>query len=823
MVNVLINNIEVLVQPNTSVLKACEIAGFEIPRFCYHKRLSVAGNCRMCLVEVEKSPKPVVACAMPVMSGMVIFTDTPLVKKARENVLEFLLENHPLDCPICDQGGECDLQDQALAFGSDKTRFYDFKRGVLDKNLGPLVKTIMTRCIHCTRCVRFGEEIAGIEDLGTTIRGTKTEIGTYLEKIFNTELSGNVIDLCPVGALTSKPYAFTARPWELKTEFIVDITDGLGNKIKVDLKDNKIVRVSPFYLTKSKAEDTANLKENIFNNTHSSSHGLLRLKTLDSFGFNYINTPSKPSFRDFWISDKTRFSYEGLASQFTTYIALKRVNMSLNSSLITTKTYHTDLEKLSNKDKKFLIDSNTALNIITKPNFFLNLIKENLFFKTSDTKSTFLNIICGYTTDMETLQSAKYLVNCLNNKAMENICSIMTSRNFYLTNPNEESLNSFKTSASIEELEKIDLCLLIGVNPRYDASVYNLHLRKRYLQGGFTIASIGSPVNLTYPVTHLGNNMQILSELILGKHSFIEKIKSASKPIILLGSNLLESKDYFKIEELVSLFVAQYNLDMDRVLNSTRNSISQEYSKNDFTFWNIFNQDYLRYGVLQTQANQLGSLSLGIPGLNSSVVDFQSNSVIYLLNVDPKEIQNILKKVAFSCFNGKLPTVIIQGPRFNFDSSLMNNIDFIIPTKSHLEKEKASFLNTEGFLSTTKGIINTSTDKKILSDVEVLTKIMPIFFSYYSTKKKKEYEKQSFFSFSFSSSFDNRKKINMIRLLDTTGSFNDPFNNKKRLWSSSIEDFYSNDGISLASPIMGKCSILHRSKRNTKYFKKSSF
>ena len=814
MVNVLINNIEVLVQPNTSVLKACEIAGFEIPRFCYHKRLSVAGNCRMCLVEVEKSPKPVVACAMPVMSGMVIFTDTPLVKKARENVLEFLLENHPLDCPICDQGGECDLQDQALAFGSDKTRFYDFKRGVLDKNLGPLVKTIMTRCIHCTRCVRFGEEIAGIEDLGTTIRGTKTEIGTYLEKIFNTELSGNVIDLCPVGALTSKPYAFTARPWELKTEFIVDITDGLGNKIKVDLKDNKIVRVSPFYLTKSKAEDTSNLKENIFNNTHSSSHGLLRLKTLDSFGFNYINTPSKSSFRDFWISDKTRFSYEGLASQFTTYIALKRVNMSLNSSLITTKTYHTDLEKLSNKDKKFLIDSNTALNIITKPNFFLNLIKENLFFKTSDTKSTFLSIICGYTSDMETLQSAKYLVNCLNNKAMENICSIMTSRNFYLTNPNEESLNSFKTSASIEELEKIDLCLLIGVNPRYDASVYNLHLRKRYLQGGFTIASIGSPVNLTYPVTHLGNNMQILSELILGKHPFIKKIKSASKPIILVGSNLLESKDYFKIEELVSLFVAQYNLDMDRVLNSTRNSISQEYSKNDFTFWNIFNQDYLRYGVLQTQANQLGSLSLGIPGLNSSVVDFQSNSVIYLLNVDPKEIQNILKKVAFSCFNGKLPTVIIQGPRFNFDSLLMNNIDFIIPTKSHLEKEKASFLNTEGFLSTTKGIINTSTDKKILSDVEVLTKIMPIFFSYYSTKKKKKYEKQSFFSFSFSSSFDNRKKINMIRLLDTTGSFNDPFNKKKRLWSSSIEDFYSNDGISSASPIMGKCSILHRSKSN---------
>jgi len=247
MVLVFVNNQEVFVQPNTSVLKACEAQQIEIPRFCYHKKLSIAGNCRMCLVEIEKSPKPVVSCAMPVMEGMRIFTDTPLVKKARENVLEFLLLNHPLDCPVCDQGGECDLQEQALSFGSDQSRFYDLKRGVHDKKIGPLIKTIMTRCIHCTRCVRFATEVAGVEELGTTIRGTETEIGTYIEKLFRSELSGNVIDLCPVGALTSKPYAFKARPWELKTENFTDISDGLGSTVKVDIKGNEIVRITPYY------------------------------------------------------------------------------------------------------------------------------------------------------------------------------------------------------------------------------------------------------------------------------------------------------------------------------------------------------------------------------------------------------------------------------------------------------------------------------------------------------------------------------------------------------------------------------------------------
>lgn len=211
LIPITINNRSFQVRANASVLQACEEAAIEVPRFCYHEKLSVSGNCRMCLVEVEKSPKPVVSCAMPVSKGMVIYTNTPLVRKAREAVLEFLLINHPLDCPICDQAGECDLQDETLQYGSDRGRFFEFKRSVEDKECGPIIKTIMTRCIHCTRCIRFSAEIAGQEVLGAFGRGADTEVGTYVQSFIKTELSGNLVDLCPVGALTSKPYAFAAR------------------------------------------------------------------------------------------------------------------------------------------------------------------------------------------------------------------------------------------------------------------------------------------------------------------------------------------------------------------------------------------------------------------------------------------------------------------------------------------------------------------------------------------------------------------------------------------------------------------------------------
>nr|DAD55002.1 TPA_asm: NADH dehydrogenase subunit 11 [Phytophthora agathidicida]DAD55197.1 TPA_asm: NADH dehydrogenase subunit 11 [Phytophthora agathidicida]DAD55236.1 TPA_asm: NADH dehydrogenase subunit 11 [Phytophthora agathidicida] len=245
MIDIYINNIKLKVNKNLTVLQACNNFKIEIPKFCFQENLQIAGNCRMCLVEIENSPKPVASCAMPLMTNMKIFTDTPLVQKARESVLEFLLINHPLDCPICDQASECDLQDQTMIFGSDRSRFFFKKRGVENKYCGPFIKTIMTRCIHCTRCVRFANEICGIDDLGTTGRGNKTEINFYYPKIFNSEFSGNLVDLCPVGALTSKPYTFKARSWELKKKEGIDILDGIGSNIKIDIFNNEIVRILP--------------------------------------------------------------------------------------------------------------------------------------------------------------------------------------------------------------------------------------------------------------------------------------------------------------------------------------------------------------------------------------------------------------------------------------------------------------------------------------------------------------------------------------------------------------------------------------------------
>ncbi|HYD19789.1 MAG TPA: NADH-quinone oxidoreductase subunit NuoG [Patescibacteria group bacterium] len=240
-----IDGMEVTVEPGTSIIQAAEQLGIEIPRFCYHDKLSVPANCRMCLVEVEKSPKPVASCAMPCAEDMKVMTNSPLAQKARKGVIEMLLINHPLDCPICDQGGECDLQDQTVAFGFDRSRYREEKRAVKDKDLGPLVKTIMTRCIHCTRCVRFGDEIAGVDEIGVLNRGEHLEIGTYVQQMVTSELSGNIIDICPVGALTSKPYEFTARPWELRKVESIDVSDAVGSNIRIDTRNGVVLRVLP--------------------------------------------------------------------------------------------------------------------------------------------------------------------------------------------------------------------------------------------------------------------------------------------------------------------------------------------------------------------------------------------------------------------------------------------------------------------------------------------------------------------------------------------------------------------------------------------------
>ncbi len=245
MARVTIDGQVIEVANGSTVLQACEAVGREIPRFCYHERLSIAGNCRMCLVEVEKAPKPVASCGFPVADGMVVRTDSKMVRDARRSVMEFLLINHPLDCPICDQGGECDLQDQAYGYGMDHSRYAENKRAVKDKYLGPLVKTVMTRCIQCTRCVRFATEVAGVSELGATSRGENMEIGTYVERALTTELSGCLIDICPVGALTSKPYAFVARPWELAKNDSIDVTDATGTNIRIDTRAGEVLRILP--------------------------------------------------------------------------------------------------------------------------------------------------------------------------------------------------------------------------------------------------------------------------------------------------------------------------------------------------------------------------------------------------------------------------------------------------------------------------------------------------------------------------------------------------------------------------------------------------
>ena len=369
MIEIYINNIKLKVNKNLTVLQACNTVKIEIPKFCFQENLQIAGNCRMCLVEIENSPKPVASCAMPLIPNMKIFTNTPLVQKARESVLEFLLINHPLDCPICDQASECDLQDQTMLFGSDRSRFFFKKRGVEDKFCGPFIKTIMTRCIHCTRCVRFANEICGIDDLGTTGRGNKTEINFYYPKIFNSEFSGNLVDLCPVGALTSKPYAFKARSWELKKKEGVDILDSIGSNIQINIFNNEIVRILP--------KTNSNINKD-------------------------------------WITNKTRYFFDSLKYQRIKYPLLKDDNNKfskiswlqalniINEKLITTDSSNiqsiigdlTDLESLfllkknliklgiSNihneyflKNRTFKINSDISSNILFNHN--LNLIDES--------------------------------------------------------------------------------------------------------------------------------------------------------------------------------------------------------------------------------------------------------------------------------------------------------------------------------------------------------------------------------------------------------------------------------------------------------------
>ncbi|MCE8512704.1 NADH-quinone oxidoreductase subunit G [Ruegeria pomeroyi] len=445
---------EIEVEGAMTLIQACEVAGIEVPRFCYHERLSIAGNCRMCLVEVVGGPpKPAASCAMQVRDlrpgpegqPPVVKTNSPMVKKAREGVMEFLLINHPLDCPICDQGGECDLQDQAMAYGVDFSRFREAKRAVDDLNLGPLVGTAMTRCISCTRCVRFTTEVAGITQMGQTGRGEDAEITSYLNQTLDSNLQGNIIDLCPVGALTSKPYAFTARPWELTKTESIDVMDALGSNIRVDTKGREVMRILP------RNHDGVNEE---------------------------------------WISDKTRFVWDGLRRQ-----RLDRPYVRVDGKL--------------------------------KPATW----PEALSAAATAMKGKKLAGLIGDLVPVEAAFALKQLVEGQGGKVE---CRVDNAR---LPIGNR---GAYVGTAAIEDIDDADMILLIGTNPRDEAPVLNARIRKAWTRGA-EVALIGPAADLTYDYFHAGTDRQALADMIAEGVS--DETRENKKTLVIVGQGALREAD----------------------------------------------------------------------------------------------------------------------------------------------------------------------------------------------------------------------------------------------------------------------------------------
>ena len=571
MLKLKVNDTEVDVEEGLTVLQACEKAGVEIPRFCYHEKLSIAGNCRMCLVEIEKSPKLVASCAMPAVDGMNIKTNTEFVEKARKGVMEFLLANHPLDCPVCDQGGECDLQDQSMYYGVDKSRFNESKRKVPEKNMGPLIKTQMTRCIHCTRCIRFATEVAGVPELGAIGRGEDMQITTYLEQSMKSELSANVIDLCPVGALTSKPYTFEARPWELKKTESIDVMDAVGSNVRVDTYGWEVKRILP------------RINEDI---------------------------------NEEWISDKTRYACDGL------------LNQRLDTPYI---KYNGKFEKAS-------------------WNEVFGILKSKL-------KNVDKDKICGISGDLINMETL-YIFKEFFNKTLgsENIES--RSEHSYL-NPNNRE--NYLFNSTISGIEKADLILLIGTNPRYEATILNARIRKAYLQNKTKIISLNDVGDLTYPYKSLNADIKDIQDIALDKHEISNLIKKAENPLIILGQSTFKSKSSKAIFESIKTFL------------SKNNKISDE--------WNSLN-------VISESAATVGSFDLGIyktvDGTNEVLNDLENHKfeIIFLLG------QDNLK------FKKKNEFIIYQGSHGDKGAEMA---DIILPGAAYTE-QNGYFTNLEGKL-----------------------------------------------------------------------------------------------------------------------------
>ena len=678
MIQIKIDNNLIKVKPGTTILQACEQLGIEIPIFCYHEKLSIAGNCRMCLVEVKNNPKPVASCSMPVIDGMEIKTTSEMVKKARKGVMEFLLINHPLDCPICDQGGECDLQDIAMGYGRDKSRFNYNKRAVKEKNFGPLIKTVMTRCIHCTRCIRFATEIAGIPELGTTGMGENMEVASYLDKTITSELSGNMIDICPVGALTSKPFSLTARPWELNKTETIDVLDAVGSNIRVDTKDNEVMRILPI---------------------------------------------NNEDINEEWISDKTRFAYDGL--------------------------------KYNRLDVPF-IKKNSIYEKISW-NSVLNLIKK----KISSTSGDRISAIIGNQVDCESIILLKDLFTFLGSKNI--LCSQNNSK--YKSLP--RLAYCFNTTISL--IEQSDFCLLIGTNPRIEASMVNTRIRKRYLEGNYEIFLIGPKVDLNYKYKYLGNNPQVLEEIYKEKHYISKKIRKSKKPLIIVGDNIFNRQDSMAILEIISRLCVKFPFIQTK--------------KEDIT-WNGYN-------VLHHAASRVGALDLNFisskPDFNLdkiySLSEKKKLDIIYLLGAD--EIDTTKLKNSF---------IIYQGHHGGYGSK---NADIILPGSAFTEKN-STFVNLEGRPQNTFKCCNPPGDAK--EDWKIINAIAKKFntkFNYFTiddVRNRLQTENSNVFS------SVNKIIKNKFKKFGKKGNIlNTPFD-------IPVTNFYLNDVISKSSKIMRKCA-----------------
>jgi len=568
MLKVKVNDIDVEVEEGLTVLQACEQVGVEIPRFCYHEKLSIAGNCRMCLVEIEKSPKPVASCAMPVAEGMDIKTNTSMVEKARKGVMEFLLVNHPLDCPVCDQGGECDLQDQSMFYGIDKSRYKENKRQVPQTYMGPLIKTQMTRCIHCTRCIRFATEIAGVPELGAIGRGENMQITTYLEKSMESELSANVIDLCPVGALTSKPYVFEARPWELKKTETIDVMDAVGSNIRVDTYGWEVKRILP------------RINEDI---------------------------------NEEWISDKTRYACDGILNQRldTPYLKsgneFKKISWGLAYKKIVEKIKEASAEKIAG--------------------------------------------LTGDLTNMETM----FIVKEFFQKTIKSQNLDSRSDNYYV-NSNDRRNYIFNTL--LNGIEESDLIILVGTNPRYEATILNARIRKSFVNNKTDIYSFGDIGDLTYPYKILDNKTDIIKDIFENKNELSEKIKNSKKPIIILGQSALRLKSgKFIFEEFKRFLISVNKINKD---------------------WNSLN-------ILSNHASTVGSYDLDIlsskDGKNITSNQIKNNNfdILFLFGQDNLSLK---KKNEFIIYIGshgdkgaEMADVILPGTAYTEQDGYYTNLE----------------------------------------------------------------------------------------------------------------------------------------------------